>query len=648
MRYARLAFGATVAATIVIGCAGSNVTKVAAVDFDGASGVPVKRLEAAIANKQGEEFSPGALRSDSSAILSVCHDFGYFRASLARVVSVDTGRRVARISFHLREGPRASVDSLIVTGMARLGREEGGWLLDSSRVVPGDAYVKDSLIREKKRILQRAQDIGFPYTADSGAPRVRVKDSLHVVAELPLGFDGRYRFGGLIIEKDAESEKQCLAQAAIDQEIAWHEGDWYSYRKCRETEANLAELKVFELARVAPPTMSATRDARSDSIPMTLHLRLRPALDGSADIFADNEANLLNLGGIVTLLDRNLFCAAQRLTANVSFQVQGFTLTQNKLIANIAFDQPRLRLGSRAGAHDNSLKASVGFLHQTFPFTLSSYNIDLLLIHREATYTYLNPELSFIFQQASIAGLSAADSEKAATLGSPTRPKQPSLLALVTLKRDNTNDLFNPSSGSFGSFSPEVNLLGTPFYIRFEALGKWYAPFGERTVLALRVHGGLAQRLGRDQADILYSRKFFSGGSNSVRGWGAYGLGNVPIISSTLPHGAAGGYSLFEGNVEIRHHLFPEADSWLATVVTNRLSLGAFIDAGNVWTEREKLAWISEMPRQTAVAAGIGFRYDTPIGPIRLDLGWRLYDPEIQQMNLQQGPAIQIGVGNAF
>lgn len=113
--------------------------------------------------------------------------------------------------------------------------------------------------------------------------------------------------------------------------------------------------------------------------------------------------------------------------------------------------------------------------------------------------------------------------------------------------------------------------------------------------------------------------RFYAGGGNSIRGWSRAMLG--PIRLSGMPRG---GNSVMEMNAELRQHLF-----W-------RLDGAVFLDVGNVWKERYHYPL-----DQLAYATGAGLRIDTPIGPIRFDVGFPL---SIENKK----PHFFISVGQAF
>jgi outer membrane translocation and assembly module TamA len=103
--------------------------------------------------------------------------------------------------------------------------------------------------------------------------------------------------------------------------------------------------------------------------------------------------------------------------------------------------------------------------------------------------------------------------------------------------------------------------------------------------------------------------RFFAGGANSVRGYGRHRLG--PLSSADDP---VGGRSLIEGSLELRHPLFANLGGAL------------FLDFGQVSLDSFDVP-IDDL----RYALGFGVSYTTPIGPLRLDLGFPLRPPHGDQ-----------------
>ncbi len=107
---------------------------------------------------------------------------------------------------------------------------------------------------------------------------------------------------------------------------------------------------------------------------------------------------------------------------------------------------------------------------------------------------------------------------------------------------------------------------------------------------------------GSDGALIPFYKRYFVGGSSSVRGWGRYQVS--PLSPAGLP---IGGRTMMEVSTEARFG------------IRGKLSGVVFVDGGNVWRE----PWDVQLS-DLRWAVGPGLRYDTPIGPMRVDLGVQL------------------------
>ena len=186
---------------------------------------------------------------------------------------------------------------------------------------------------------------------------------------------------------------------------------------------------------------------------------------------------------------------------------------------------------------------------------------------------------------------------------------------------DGSDDLLNPQRGfRLGArFSPELSLVGAAFgYARIQLDGSAYQPFGERVVAAGRLRLGTIAGAPRDA--IAPSRRFYAGGGASVRGYGFQAIG--PRDPNNDP---VGGRSLAEFSIEARVRAF------------GNFGIVPFVDGGNISTGAipgfDNFRW----------GAGVGVRYYSNFGPIRVDVG--------TPINPQRGDpriAVYVSLGQAF
>jgi outer membrane protein insertion porin family len=176
--------------------------------------------------------------------------------------------------------------------------------------------------------------------------------------------------------------------------------------------------------------------------------------------------------------------------------------------------------------------------------------------------------------------------------------------------RDTTNDLFNPSRGYV--FDLEAMQAGEIFggdykFYRFWGQIKFYHLLGWKTVLATRLKMGTGDSFGSTRNYPLFDR-FFIGGEGSVRGWRYWRLG--PHTPDDTP---IGGLSDIEGSLELRRPIW------------EKLSGAIFLDFGQLSTHAYDIPI-----RDLDFSAGPALSYNTPVGPVRIDLGIPFFKPRGQ------------------
>lgn len=176
---------------------------------------------------------------------------------------------------------------------------------------------------------------------------------------------------------------------------------------------------------------------------------------------------------------------------------------------------------------------------------------------------------------------------------------------LLDISRNTAGNLLDPSGGSYLASTVEVagNWFGGDFsYVGVSLEGRRYQPLGPRVVLAARVRSGAIRPAGNVSEQVPFFKRYFLGGATSLRGWGRYQVS--PLSGSGLP---LGGFTLVEANAELRVR------------AAGSLGLVLFVEAGQVHSK----AWRLEAG-EMRYDAGPGLRYDTPVGPLRVDVGFQL------------------------
>ncbi len=175
------------------------------------------------------------------------------------------------------------------------------------------------------------------------------------------------------------------------------------------------------------------------------------------------------------------------------------------------------------------------------------------------------------------------------------------------------DDVFNPLAGSYLFGSEETaGVVGGEDFWRVIGDGRNYLRVGPAATMAAHLRGGLARAYGRSK-DLTLQEKFFSGGAYSIRGYRERDVGPKDARGDPV-----GGNLFLTANVELRFQLpFTEGRRVPGLGLNlGNLWAGLFTDAGNVWAN-----WTETRKSPLAYGVGLGLRYNTPVGPLRLDYG---------------------------
>ena len=194
----------------------------------------------------------------------------------------------------------------------------------------------------------------------------------------------------------------------------------------------------------------------------------------------------------------------------------------------------------------------------------------------------------------------------------------------VVLRYDSADDLLDPREGI------RATAAATPYFggadrqattfLRFETSGATY--FGLAEALTLAVRGRYGSLVADAATDVPGSTRFYAGGGGSVRGYGYQMAG--PVDAAGNPRG---GLSVIEAGAEARYR------------ATETIGVVAFVDGGQTYEDTMpgfsgSLLW----------GTGLGLRYYTPIGPVRLDVAM----PLDRRRGIDDAFQIYVSLGQAF
>ncbi|MCC6866913.1 MAG: BamA/TamA family outer membrane protein [Ignavibacteria bacterium] len=599
------------------------------------------------------------LEEDLQRLNKFYFDNGFFDAIIDTSTSVDKDDNEIDVKFIIIEKPQYNIKEITFHGLDKLPAEITNEINNNKVIEAGSPYNKNKINLERDRIIDILLNHGYYYAQiDTGRSKIdssrtgiiigKYSDEMQQNPEYKnkvlvgirfIGTNDVFRFGKIKIK--IENNKYDIKKNVIQREMAFKEGDIFSKSKILESEKNLSKHAIIQLGRVVPVTIYRNLKI----IDMDVNITLNKKYEITPSIFTSYQTNRLFLGTGIEYKDKDFFGGGR--VFSISAEGQYNSTYINALILKLSLFQPFLFNNNITATYTPEL----GFLNLTKQLQYLVWKNLLRTTYFIADYTFYNNAFSditfdYLKLKFDVLGNGVYDNLYLVN----------SILGL-TLVHNNTNNLFNPSKGFYHSITFEsagniprlINIFNKSLnysqYYKLNTVNSFYFDIsGDRqtSIVATNFEIGDIIEYGKSENIIPVTSiyKYFMGGGNSLRGWRAQ-------TGGILDKPEEGGNFLVKGSLEWRRKPFPQRSFFYPVWGV------VFLDYGNVW-ETDRYFKLN----QVALSCGFGIRYDSFIGPIRVDLGFKLYDPLAANGEkwLWQKPsaifknkyAIQFGLGNAF
>jgi outer membrane protein insertion porin family len=620
-----------------------------------------------------EYFEEEKFAADAKLLEDFYRDHGFYHTKVTEGSHIDSTGHTIDLSVEIVENVRSLVDTVDYRGLDSLSMDLLAELFKEPRIVRGMPYEESRAVAEISRVLDFLGNHGYPlaYFDRERSGKYEWKPTAAFRLTLTFVMGRKYQFGEASVHVDPPRED--ITDGIILRQLDFQPGEVYSREKKISSERNLNRLDLFEAVRVDNPRLSDT--SLSSTVPIDVFVRPRARHELSPELSVSDENNAFNLGLGLGYTNRNFFGDARHSETHVRVRTQsiqewnfhevfggrGFRDPTVVGAVELQFQvlQPYLFSRNLSGSWTTSISAE-----KQKPYILSILRNKIGLSNKFATYTFGLIDWTLERVSPEILG-DTSDQATRTALSRDENQAQFNSIISATLQRDKTNDIFSPTDGFFNSITlGESGILpkllpgihtGLPFtqYYEVMLLGRWYQDLTSTryNILAMKAKVGYQDKYGESRdlpVNIPLNRRFFAGGSGSVRGWRARDLGAMP--DSLLQFG---GNFILETNVEMRINYF-RGYGKLGWVRLDNIWVVYFLDMGNVWTNATDFK-----PREIAMAAGVGLRYETFFGPFRVDYGFRVYDPKEvpgKQTVFQKrlfgdvlgNGVVQFGIGQAF
>ncbi|RJR15593.1 MAG: outer membrane protein assembly factor BamA [Nitrospiraceae bacterium] len=547
--------------------------------------------------EEGKPFNNNLLEDSTESIIRFYNALGYLHADVTEVKKdFQNNRRDLNLEYVIKEGEQTIIRTINIAGNRQLDSHQ---VRNAMNLKEGVPYNVIDMGDARRRVLTLYSRYGY---LDAGVDVESRIDGENALLTYNIT-ENRPSFIGKIILKGNQKTKAKI----IMRELTMKEGEAYNLEEISRTKQRLYKLGIF--SEVAIDVLDGGIETDNRTI-KDLLISVKEGKSGSVEVslgYGDYE----QVRGTLEISYRNI----GGYNRNAGFRTDQ-NAVERRYIFNFRepwlFNWPDVPLKiflireERRGLNIESRDVLYKIDKQSFIAGIEKEIAEGLKIGLDYEYSFTDTkdvEEDVILSK-----------EDSGTLGiSSISP---------SIYFDKRNDPFNPTSGSLHGivvkYAPKA-LLSESEFVKGTVQSSWYVQLAKPVVLAFSVRGGMAYGFG-DNEELPLIERFFLGGRSTVRGYSHDDLG--PKGSDDNPTG---------GNI------FALTNWELRFALGKGFGLVTFVDAGNVWKT------IDDVQDELKYTAGAGLRYNTPVGPIRIDYG--------HKMNKDEGDSsgeVHFNFGHAF
>ena len=595
-------------------------------------------LKDAISVTKSKFYYPDAVNTDVISLRNFYFDNGYFEAKIEKEINFDIPDSSVSINFFITENRQYRIGSILNTGLDKLP-DSLHRIIDTMKTIqPNYFYNKAEMIDYSNGILDFLQNSGYMSAAlknDSGFI-LKKQDSTVFLSINFVKADTIFKFGKTEISID--SNFYDVSTEFIRKGITYDEGEIYSKKKRLDSDKNISQMPIIKSSRIR------TISIIGNVVNLKIDCRLSKKHEITPFIEGTNINNYFYAGGGLQYTNKYFWGGGRIFTSEIHTLYHSTSVNLIELVNQIT--QPYF-INNKSSLNDK--------------FSLGYYNFvgyDDYYLGNITSFRYYIADHTF-YNKATI-DLNEELLKIRYNFGDFRTINLYNSFLSITFIHDNTDNAIAPSRGFYhsitfgeGGILPQLilNSFNNDFsyskFIKLSTSNRYFYNISNKegeNVFATKfiIADNISRGGGVKVVPIQPVYRYFSGGSNSLRGWNA-------LTNGFVDEKRFGGNFWMEGSFEFRKKLFPGSLSF-----TKNIGAVTFIDYGNVWETHSDFRI-----NQIAIAVGFGLRYNIFIGPIRIDIGFKLYDPldvDGKKMLYQNDfktifrhkLAINFGIGEAF
>jgi len=550
--------------------------QISKIDFVGNSAISTRKLKSLMGTSEkgilswltsAGDLNQENLNQDVAKLTAYYHNNGYVQARVGEP-EVKFEEDGIVITIRIDEGPRFKVGEVTLAGDLIIPQEQ---LLKKIKITEEEYYNREMLRLDVITLTDIYADEGYAYVDIS--PRIdqdKEKLVVNIIFEIDKGKQ-------VYFEEITISGNTKTRDKVIRRQLQVYEQELYGGQRLKRSVQNLYRLDFFEDIKV-----NTTKGSADDKMRLSLDVVEK---NTGAFSFGAGFGNVESFFLTASVAERNLFGRSQ--TLSLKGQLGNKTTKYT-----LSFTEPWL--------FDIPLSAGADLYNWNYSF--SDYDKDSIGGNLRLGYPIIDYTRGYLSYNYDIANINNVSNNAASSIKNDKGKNVKSSID-TRIKYDSRDELFNPTKGSTHDADFEfAGLGGNIGYTKYTLETSWYYPLVWQLIGVLHAKAGYVKQLkGKTLPDY---DKFYMVGIDALRGF------ERDDLSPRDDDGAeVGGNKFVQFNAEIRFPLLKDAGLY---------GVG-FFDTGNIKKEGEniRLDHLRE-------SAGLGIRWQSPMGPFRLEYGWIL------------------------
>ncbi len=550
--------------------------------FRGNASLSDPLLLQAVSQKKTGLWIPHYLRlpeipNDLQSLTNLYHASGFSIAQIEEAIRYSENKQRASLEFKISEGIRSSIRSVSFVGISSSYLPE---IEKLARTRDKNYYNITTVLEDKLAISAFYHKRGYAdMRIEATATPDETKEKVDIKFEVEEG--SIIKIGNIRV-----TGNEITHPGVVLRELYFNPGSLYQEELILKSQRKISQLGFFQSVNIRPGNPEEEGEEPIRDVEIRVKERNAGAFEFGAG-YGDYE----RFQGFAELSHKNIAGTGRK----ASIRTEISEITSRNIVS---YTEPWI--------FDLPLDAHASVLYETTRKVTANYSQRTLSSSIGIEKTFNNYyKLSLLYQNENVHYIDVP-------LNQQLIPEDHDHVNISSLNpsiiRDSRDNFLNPKKGSFNAAWVRwaAKFMGSEIQeVKLTLQSSWFYLFGRHLVMGISSRGGVAYNFG-ETPDVPLIERFKLGGRNTVRGYSEDTLGTIgQTLNPDLT--PIGGNAMMAFNLEFRYDL------------PNSLGLVLFLDSGNVWRYNH-LIWSSPLKS----SAGPGLRYNTPVGPVRLDLGYKL------------------------